>query len=141
MNAFKDHIRSAVEIAITKKIIEGTMKLDSSLQTLPKKIDVDDNAALNVTFVHDPVLGNSSVEFDIDGLVIASDEISVRSYLQENAWISTSCGWVFKMLRISLDETVFNSASVVYFQVILPHLHNLHSLNVSPFAIVLAHIY
>ncbi|XP_010928142.1 putative BPI/LBP family protein At1g04970 isoform X1 [Elaeis guineensis] len=121
VNAFEDRIRSAVESAITKNIIEGTMKLDSLLQTLPKKIDVDDVGVLNVTFVNDPVFGNSSVEFDINGLVIASDEVSMRSYLHENAWISTSCGWILKMLWISLDETVFNSASVVYFQAGLMH--------------------
>jgi hypothetical protein len=57
-----------VENAITKKITEGALKLDSFLGNLPKKVDLDSVAAMNVTFVNDPLFKSSSVEFDIDGL-------------------------------------------------------------------------
>lgn len=123
VNAFKDEIRYAVEKAITKKITEGTSKLDSLLRTLPKKIDVHKNVALNVTFVNDPVLRDSSIEFDINGLFIPSDKASRPRYLSKNLQTSVYCLGASKMLGISLDETVFNSASLVFFQVTLSTLH------------------
>ena len=70
IDAFSNHIRSSVENAITKKIMEGALKLDSLLANLPKKIDLDSVAAMNVTFVNDPLFKSSSVEFDIDGLFV-----------------------------------------------------------------------
>ncbi|KAK4846290.1 hypothetical protein QYF36_015471 [Acer negundo] len=79
VDAFDEKIGSAVENAITKKLKEGILKLDSFLQALPKDVPVDDHASLNVTFVDNPVLNQS------------------------------------KMLGISLDEAVFNSASVLYY--------------------------
>ncbi|KAJ6823187.1 putative BPI/LBP family protein [Iris pallida] len=114
--AFEDQIRAAVEKAITKKITEGTSKLDSLLQSLPKKIDVDHNVALDVTFVDDPLFGNSSIEFDINGLFVPSENAALSSYLNDNSKLSDSCLGTSNMLGISLDEAVFNSASVVYFQ-------------------------
>ena len=71
---------------------------------------MDDDVALNVTFVNDPVFGYSSVEFDINGLFIPSDKVAPPSYLHENSLTSVSCLGTSKMLGISLDETVFNSA-------------------------------
>lgn len=99
-------------------MIEGIQKLDLLLQSVPKKIDVDNISALNVTFVNDPLLTNSSVEFDINGLFISSEKTSARNYFSTRPQISDSCGGAQKMLSISLDEVVFNSASVLYFQVI-----------------------
>ncbi|KAG1327313.1 putative BPI/LBP family protein [Cocos nucifera] len=121
VNAFEDQIRSAVESAITKNIIKGALKLDSLLQTLPKEIHVDDVIALNVTFINDPLFGNSSVQFDINGLFVSSDKVSALSYLHKYSQSSISCGEALKMLWISLDEAVFNSASAVYFQAGLMH--------------------
>lgn len=116
VDALGDQIRSAVENTITNKISEGTSKLDSLLQSLPKKINVDNVAALNVTFVKDPVFGNSSIEFDINGLFVSSSGYTDPRCLHKYPLLS-SCGSASKMLWISLDEAVFNSASVVYFQV------------------------
>ena len=69
IDSFSNHIRSAVENAIKNKVMEGALKLDSFLGNLPKKIDLDSVAAMNVTFVNDPLFKSSSVEFDIDGLL------------------------------------------------------------------------
>ncbi|XP_020114957.1 putative BPI/LBP family protein At1g04970 isoform X2 [Ananas comosus] len=120
VDALGDQIRSAVENTITNKISEGTSKLDSLLQSLPKKINVDNVAALNVTFVKDPVFGNSSIEFDINGLFVSSSGYTDPRCLHKYPLLS-SCGSASKMLWISLDEAVFNSASVVYFQAGLMH--------------------
>ncbi|XP_008798839.1 putative BPI/LBP family protein At1g04970 isoform X2 [Phoenix dactylifera] len=121
VNAFEDQIRSAVESAITKNIIKGALKLDSLLQTLPKEIHVDDDVALNATVINDPLFGNSSVELDINGLFVSYEKVSAPSYLHKYSQSSISCGEALKMLWISLDEAVFNSASMVYFQAGLMH--------------------
>ena len=65
MTDFKRKIASAVEDAISKKIRERIIKLYSLLQSLPKQVPVYGIAVLNVTFVDNPVLCNSSVEFKI----------------------------------------------------------------------------
>ncbi|PKA60333.1 Putative BPI/LBP family protein [Apostasia shenzhenica] len=117
--AFDDHIRSAVETAITKKITEGIRKLGSLLRALPKEIDFGGIAALNVTFVDDPVIGNSSIGFDIDGLFVPSNSEIVSSYLygeSHDLVYSVHCRDPSKMLGISVDEAVFNSASMVLFE-------------------------
>ncbi|XP_073010155.1 putative BPI/LBP family protein At1g04970 isoform X2 [Typha latifolia] len=121
VNAFADVIRSAVENAITKKITEGASKLDSLLQSLPKKINVDKTAALDVTFTKDPLYGNSSIEFDINGLFLSLNKDASFSHLHNHHQLSLSCGGASKMLLISLDEAVFNSAAVVYFQAGMMH--------------------
>ncbi|XP_061962660.1 putative BPI/LBP family protein At1g04970 isoform X2 [Populus nigra] len=71
IDAFEEQIGSAVENAITKNLGEGILKLDLFLQSLPKEIPVDDDASINVTFVDNPSLSNSSVGFDINGLFTA----------------------------------------------------------------------
>ncbi|RWW06700.1 hypothetical protein GW17_00029951 [Ensete ventricosum] len=111
-----DQIRSAIEDAIVKKINEGVLKLDSLLKTVPNKIDVDKVSALNVTFVNDLTFTNSSVEFDINGLFISLDKASASGYFQKTSQLSHSCDGAQKMLSMSLDESVFNSASDIYFQ-------------------------
>ncbi|URE35551.1 BPI LBP family protein [Musa troglodytarum] len=121
VNAFADQIRSAVEDAIVKKINEGALKLDSLLKSVPNKIDVDKVSALNVTFVNDPTFTNSSVEFDINGLFVSLDKASAHGSLQKTSQLSHSCDGAQKMLWMSLDESVFNSASDVYFQAGVMH--------------------
>lgn len=56
VDAFKGNIGSAVEDAVSKKIREGIPTLDNLLQTLPKTISIDETAALNISFVDNPVL-------------------------------------------------------------------------------------
>ncbi|XP_074583696.1 putative BPI/LBP family protein At1g04970 isoform X2 [Curcuma longa] len=119
--AFANHIRSSVEDAIIKKITEGAQKLDLFLQTLPKEIDVDKISSLNVTFVDEPILTNSSLELDINGLFIPSNKTYAQNYLYKVSQLSNSCDGAQKMLSITLDEAVFNSASVIYFQAGLLH--------------------
>jgi len=117
IDAFSNHIRSSVENAITKKIMEGALKLDSLLGNLPKKIDLDSVAAMNVTFVNDPLFKSSSVEFDIDGLFVPSNETVVpRDMILGDIKYALPLGSSSKMLWISLDEDVFNSVSDLYFK-------------------------
>ena len=82
MDDFKGKIASAVEDAISKKIRERKIKLDSLLQLLPKQVPVYSIAVLNVTFVDNPVLCNSSIEFEINGIVTgtAKDAFVVSNY-------------------------------------------------------------
>uniref|UniRef100_A0A2N9EPR4 Lipid-binding serum glycoprotein C-terminal domain-containing protein n=1 Tax=Fagus sylvatica TaxID=28930 RepID=A0A2N9EPR4_FAGSY len=115
VNAFEEQIGSAVESAITKKLNEGILKLDSFLQALPKEIPVDDNASLNVTFVNDPLLSNSSIEFEINGLFTGRKRDPVPRYHHENSQTLVFCPDSSKMLGIALDEAVFNSASSLYY--------------------------
>jgi lipopolysaccharide-binding protein len=107
-----------VENAIVNKIMDGASKLDSFLRNLPKKINVDNFAAMNLTFVNDPLFKSSSVEFDIDGLFIPSDGSAApkRMLLGDNGFLPLP-GSSSKMLWISLDEDVFNSVSALYFKV------------------------
>uniref|UniRef100_A0A1D1YRG3 Putative BPI/LBP family protein At1g04970 n=1 Tax=Anthurium amnicola TaxID=1678845 RepID=A0A1D1YRG3_9ARAE len=116
VNAFEDQIRAAVETAIKKKTTEGISKLDSFLRSLPKEIRVDDIVSLNVTFVDEPLLGNSSIEFYIDGIFIETNKAVVSNSMHKNSQPSILCEGPLPMLGISLDEAVFNSASVTYFK-------------------------
>jgi lipopolysaccharide-binding protein len=119
IDAFEDQIGSAVENAIIKKLKEGILKLDSFLQALPKEITVDDNASLNVTFVKDPSLSNSSIGFEINGLFTERKRDLVPMYQSANTQPSVFCPDSSKMLGIALDEAVFNSASSLYYNVSL----------------------
>ncbi|KAL5581757.1 hypothetical protein UlMin_014199 [Ulmus minor] len=115
IDAFEEEIGSAVENAITKKLNEGILTLDSFLQSLPKEIPLDDNASLNVTFVNEPILSNSSIGFDINGLFTPSKNALVPNYYEKDSESSLSCTDPLKMLEISLDEAVINSASALYY--------------------------
>lgn len=116
VDAFEDQIGSAVENAITKKLEEGILQLDSLLQSLPKEIPVDDTASLNVTFVSDPLLSNSSIGLEINGLFTSSRKTGVFNYHNlKNSHPELPCNDPSKMLGISLDEAVFNSASDLYY--------------------------
>ena len=113
MDACEEKVASAVEDAISKKIREGTIKLDSLLQSLPKQVPVYDIAVLNVTFVDNPVLCNSSIEFGINSLVTGTtkDAFAVSNYNHKGWRPSTSCGSPAKKIQISLQETILDSVS------------------------------
>ncbi|XVF31824.1 hypothetical protein REPUB_Repub17cG0026900 [Reevesia pubescens] len=115
INAFEEQIGSAVENAIANKLKDGILKLDSFLQSFPKEIPVDDNASLNVSFVENPLLSSSSIEFDINGLFTARKKVSVPKHYRQTWQPSVFCTDQSKMLGISLDEAVFNSASALYY--------------------------
>ncbi|CAH8251196.1 unnamed protein product [Arabidopsis lyrata] len=115
VNAFKDQIGSSVESTIAKKLTEGVSDLDSFLQNLPKEIPVDDNAALNVTFTSDPILRNSSITFEIDGLFTKGETNQfLKSFFRKSVSL-VICPGNSKMLGISVDEAVFNSAAALYY--------------------------
>lgn len=116
VDAFKEQIASAVEDSVSKRIREGIIKLDSLLQSVPKEIPVDHVAALNVTFVKDPVSSNSSIDFEINGLFTAKDGIPAPNNYHKKHRAPVSCTGPSKMIEISLDENVFNSATSVYFR-------------------------
>ncbi|KAJ4975597.1 hypothetical protein NE237_000703 [Protea cynaroides] len=113
-DAFEGQIKSSVENAIIKKIKEGILKLDSLLKSLPQELPVNEIVALNVTFVNEPMFSNSSIGFEIDGLFTGADNaVSSGNYLMNSQHLA-SCEGPVKMLGISLDEAVFNSASNIY---------------------------
>jgi len=116
VEAFVGQIESAVETTITKKLKEEVLKLDSFLQSFPREIPVDDVASLNVTFINDPVLHNSSIALEMDGLFTPRDQFwKAKSYLEHLQ--TFLCDDSSKMIGISIDEAVFNSASTLYFEV------------------------
>lgn len=119
VDAFEGQIAAAVENAISKKLKEGISKFDSFLQSLPKEIPVDDHASLNVTFVDNPLLTSSSIGFDINGLFTPRKKASVPNYHYKNLQPSVLCTDQIKMLGISLDAAVLNSASALYYDVSL----------------------
>ncbi|XP_071726025.1 putative BPI/LBP family protein At1g04970 [Rutidosis leptorrhynchoides] len=113
VDAFKDEIISAVEKAFTKKLKSEISELASVLQTLPKHIPVDNAVSLNVTFVNNPFLSNTSLGFEINGLFVDSkvNKLSYHNHLQP----PISCSDPLKMIGIALDEAVFESASNLYY--------------------------
>ncbi|GAB2285223.1 hypothetical protein Dimus_019676 [Dionaea muscipula] len=112
IDAFERQIGYAVENAISEKLKEGIVKLDSLLQNLPNEVPVDDVAYLNASFVNDPVLSSSSMEFEISGL-FSSRERKSDNYLK--LLQTFSCEDPSKMLGIAVEEAVFSSASASYF--------------------------
>lgn len=93
------------------------MNLDKTLQSLPKQISLDKITALNVSFVGNPVLSNSSVAIAINGLVTGKDEVLVPQGYQKGLKVSSACGGLPKMIKVSIHENVFKSASLVYYNV------------------------
>ncbi|KAF5948922.1 hypothetical protein HYC85_014879 [Camellia sinensis] len=121
VDAFDKKIRSQIEDAISEKIEDGIIELDSSLQSLPKEVAVDKISALNVTFVNDLVFSNSFIGLEIDGLFTARDEIKASNHYSRNSLASVPCEGPAKMVGISIHENVLNSASLVYFNADVMH--------------------
>lgn len=87
------------------------------MQSLPKQVALDKTAALNVSFVGNPVLSNSSIAIAINGLFTGRSEISVPQDYKKGFQVSSACGGLPKMIKVSIHENVFKSASLVYFNV------------------------
>lgn len=117
VDVFEGDITSAVEEGISEKIKEGIMNLDHFLKSLPEQISLDKTAALNVSFVGNPVLSNSSIAIAINGLFTGKNEVLVPRGYQKGVKISAACGGLQKMLKVSIHENVFKSASLVYYNV------------------------
>lgn len=136
VDVFAGKIESAVEEAITEKLKEAISKLDSTLASLPKEIPVDDITSLNVTFVNDLVLSNSSIGLEINGLFIPRDQMWKYKFYKDHLYHdkgllqsekqklkffednlqNLSCEDPTKMMGILIDESVFHSASNLYFE-------------------------
>lgn len=128
-----------MEEAITKNLEGAILKLASFLESLPKQMPVDDIASLNVTFVNGISLSNSSIGFEIDGLFSRRDQAWKYGFyrdllfhredlyssrdqkrklnLYEEHLQALSCRDSSEMIGISIDESVFHSASTLYFEV------------------------
>ncbi|KAJ1389021.1 Lipid-binding serum glycoprotein, C-terminal [Sesbania bispinosa] len=122
VDAFEGLIGSTVENAITKKLKEGISRLDSYLKSLPKEVPVDDHTSLNVTFVDDVLISASSVGFETNGLFIErSVSLPIFNIGHKNSKLPILCTNASKMLGITLDEAVFNSASALYYDAKFMH--------------------
>jgi len=90
------------------------------LETLPKEVPVDDHTSLNVTFVNDVLLSDSSVGFETNGLFIKRNpSLPILDLYHNNLKLPILCTNSSKMVGITLDEAVFNSASALYYDVSL----------------------
>ncbi|KAK6132984.1 hypothetical protein DH2020_033275 [Rehmannia glutinosa] len=116
IDAFEGKISSSVENAVSRKLKDAVVKLDSLLQSLPKEVPVTNIAALNVTFVDDPELTESSLDLEIDGLISAKHEVILSNHYHRLLQNSFSCKEADKMVKISLHEDVLKSGSSVYFE-------------------------
>ncbi|KAM7504233.1 hypothetical protein LguiB_003137 [Lonicera macranthoides] len=121
VDAFEGKISSAVEDAISEKIRNAITNLDTLLQSLPKEILVHKFAALNISLVKDPVLSNSSVDLEIDGLFSVKNDVELSNDYHKVLQASVSCKNPDKMVGISLHENVLNSASLAYFNANMLH--------------------
>lgn len=120
IEAFEGRLTSAVENAISNKLREGIVKLDSLLQSLPKEIPIRNIATLNVTFVGDPQLRDSSLTLSINGLISAKEAYAAPPYQHlfvslEHLLASIPLKDPASMVTISLHEKVLMSASSVYY--------------------------
>ncbi|KFK39349.1 hypothetical protein AALP_AA3G232800 [Arabis alpina] len=111
VDAFQKTILSSVEKTVSKRIAEKMTKLDSFLQSLPKVGKIDDSVAVNLTFTGNPVLGDSSVEAGINGLFMPNGNDVKVSGSRSLSFVSG----VNRMVAISIQQEVFNSATLVYF--------------------------
>ncbi|XP_058788107.1 putative BPI/LBP family protein At1g04970 [Vicia villosa] len=146
VDAFEDNIASSVEEGISGKIKEGITKLDNVLQALPKQISLDETAALNVSFVGNPVLSNSSVAIAINGLFTRTSDILAPQNYKKGYKVSSACGGLPKMMKISIHENVFKSASLVYFnagkmQLIIDELPDQAFLNTAEWRFIVPQLY
>ena len=100
VDAFEGEIASAVEDAISNKIRKGIIKL-WVMESLQIYIPVYSIAVLNATCVGNPVLCNSSIEFEIKVLVTgtAKDAFIVSNYNHKGWRGFTSCSSPTKILR------------------------------------------
>ncbi|XP_027190646.1 putative BPI/LBP family protein At1g04970 isoform X2 [Cicer arietinum] len=146
VDAFEGNIASSVEEAISEKITEGISNLDNFLQTLPNQISLDKTAALNVSFVGNPVLTNSSIAIAINGLFTRTSEILVPQSYKKGYEVSSACGGLPKMIKVSIHENVFKSASLVYFnagkmQLIIDELPDQALLNTAEWRLIIPQLY
>ncbi|KAK7300437.1 hypothetical protein RJT34_11281 [Clitoria ternatea] len=120
VDAFEGIIGSRVEKAIINRLTEGISRLGSYLGSLPKEVPVDDHTSLNVTFVNDVILTDSSIGFEANGLFIENN-VSLPLPDLYHKVLPILCTNSSKMLGITLDEAVFNSGLAVYYDAKFMH--------------------
>ncbi|KAG8365115.1 hypothetical protein BUALT_Bualt18G0070800 [Buddleja alternifolia] len=121
VDTFEGKISSAVEDAVSKKIKDAIVKLDSQLQYIPKEIPVTNIAALNVTLVDDPKLSESSLDLEINGIFSAKDGVALSRHYHGSLQAPFSFKETDKMVEVSVHEDVLESASSVYFKASMMH--------------------
>lgn len=114
VDAFEDLIQSAIEDVVSDKIRGVFTTVDSVLHSLPKEFVVRDIAAMNITFVDEPIVSKSSIELDINGLFTAADHLT-SSFYHKRSEKHVAYGASSKMVDILLHEKVLDSASLVLF--------------------------
>lgn len=115
VDAFQGTISSRIENAISKKVKEITESLNPILGSVPKEVSINNLAALNVTFIGDPVVSGSSLAVAIDGLVRTSNKIMVSRPSPQYLKGRFSCSNPYRMVSISVHENVLESAAFVYY--------------------------
>ncbi|CAA6670821.1 unnamed protein product [Spirodela intermedia] len=118
LDAFEEQIRASVETTIKKKITQGISKFDSLMQSLPKEVKVDDIVSLNVTFVNQPILGNSSIEVNVNGLFIGNNQPAVSRLLKRNS--EEPGGQMHWTVDKVSDQSLLNTAG---WRFIIPQLY------------------
>lgn len=116
VDAFDDKITSAVEDAVSKNIRDGIIKLDSVLQSLPKEVAITEIAVVNVTFVNEPVLTNTSLGLEVDGLFSLKGSDALSEFRNGIPQASIPPKLAEKMANIAVHENVLESALLVYYE-------------------------
>ncbi|KAH0926793.1 hypothetical protein HID58_019049 [Brassica napus] len=143
VDAFEKKIITTVEETVSNKILEKMKKLDAKLQSLPKEGKIDDNVAVNLTFTGSPVLDDSSVEVGINGLFMANGDGDKKVSGSISSFLTPR---VKRMVGISIEEEVFNSATLVYFiakrmHVDIQETKNGSALSTSDWKLILPELY
>ncbi|KAJ7570867.1 hypothetical protein O6H91_01G136800 [Diphasiastrum complanatum] len=113
--AFGDQIRAAIETALTDQIVQGVGKLDSFLQHIPRKIPIDDTAAVDVTVVQNPVLNSAFLSVGVKGEFLNVDSVEDSSKSVGILPVGLFCSNSLKMVTMALSDHVLDSAAAVYF--------------------------
>ncbi|XP_019183551.1 PREDICTED: putative BPI/LBP family protein At1g04970 [Ipomoea nil] len=116
LDAFEGKLVSAVEDAVSTRIGDGVVKLDSVLQSLPNEIQITEFASLNVSFIGDPVMSNSSVVLAINGLLNNTNESILLKHYHGLLLPLIARKDPDGMITIFLHENVIKSALSVYFK-------------------------
>ncbi|CAN8268961.1 unnamed protein product [Cochlearia groenlandica] len=111
VDAFEKKIMSTVEENLSSKIMEKMKKLDTLLQSIPKERKIDENVAVNLTFTGSPLLSDSSIEVGINGLFTPNGDSANVSGQRLLSYVRG----IKRMVTVSLQEEVFGSATLVYF--------------------------
>ncbi|KAI5674749.1 hypothetical protein M9H77_15113 [Catharanthus roseus] len=114
VDAFEGLITSKLENTIPEKIAKKIESFNSVLESFPKEVPITSLAALNITFVGDPELSDTSLKLALNGSFSAKDDIPVSKY--EYLQDPSSCNSPPRMVKISVNDHVFESLLMVYFE-------------------------